>query len=278
MDVIFEWFEKDPKRGGGAALLAILFIAAVNAIVVVPPAYVGVIAVFGNVASRTISQGLHITNPLARVHLFNIKTLLLDPDFQSVPTKEGLTVELDTAILYHIEPQGARDIFLQLGPNFESLIIRPALFSAVRGLTSEYEAKALYTSGRNEIQRALQAELSEKLTPRGIVVEDVLLKAVKLPDQLVKAVETKMQREQESEQMEFVLLKEKQETERKRIEARGIADFQKIVAQGITPSLLKWKGIEATEKLAKSKNSKVVVIGPGGNGMPVILGDDRKGK
>ena len=114
--------------------------------------------------------------------------------------------------------------------------------------------------------------------PRGIFVEDVLLKAVKLPDQLVHAVEIKMQREQESEQMEFVLQKEKQETERKRIEARGIADFQKIVAQGITPSLLKWKGIEATEKLAKSENSKVIVIGPSQNGLPVILNDDRKGK
>ena len=114
--------------------------------------------------------------------------------------------------------------------------------------------------------------------PRGIFVEDVLLKAVRLPDQLVKAVEVKMQREQESEQMEFVLLKEKQETERKRIEARGIADFQQIVAKGITPSLLKWKGIEATEKLAKSENSKIVVIGPSNNGLPVILNDDRKGK
>ena len=159
------WFQPgDPKGPAALACILAVFLAAISSmLVVVPPSTVGVISTFGSVADKTFSQGLHIKFPFARIHLFNIKTLLLDPDFQSVPTKEGLTVMLDTAILYHIDPQGARDIFLQLGPRFEQIIIKPALFSAVRGLTSEYEAKALYTSGRNEIQKSLKAELSEKL-------------------------------------------------------------------------------------------------------------------
>ena len=148
-----------------AVFLVFIFLT-LNTFVVIPPSMVGVSSLFGSVAEKTFSQGLHIKSPFARIHLFNIKTLLLDPAFQKVPTKEGLTVELDTAILYHIEPKGAREIFLSLGPRFEDIIIKPALFSAVRGLTSEYEAKALYTSGRTEIQRSLKEELSEKLVRR----------------------------------------------------------------------------------------------------------------
>merc|ERR1712167_367167 len=125
-----------------------------------------------------------------------------------------------------------------------------------------------YTSGRDELQRELKAELAEALKTRGIIVEDFLLKAIKLPDQLVRAIE------QEAQRMEFVLQKEQQEAERKKIEAQGIADFQKIVSDGISPNLLKWKGIEATEKLAKSPNSKIVIMGNSKDSLPVILGQD----
>merc|ERR1712100_114136 len=120
--------------------------------------------------------------------------------------------------------------------------------------------KALYTSGRDELQRELKAELADALKTRGIIVEDFLLKAIKLPDQLVRAIELKAQAEQEAE--------------RKKIEAQGIADFQKIVSDGISPNLLKWKGIEATEKLAKSPNSKIVIMGNSKDSLPVILGQD----
>merc|ERR1711977_462054 len=106
------------------------------------------------------------------------------------------------------------------------------------------------------------------------IVEDFLLKAIKLPDQLVRAIELKAQAEQEAQRMEFVLQKEQQEAERKKIEAQGIADFQKIVSDGISPNLLKWKGIEATEKLARSENTKVVIMGNGKDSLPVILGQD----
>merc|ERR1711904_461547 len=133
---------------------------------------------------------------------------------------------------------------------------------------------ALYTSGRSEIQRKLKAEMIAVLEPRGIVLEDVLLKAIVLPNQLIHSIELKAQAEQDAARMEFVLQKERQEAERKTIEAHGIAQFQHIVSEGISPALLQWKGIEATEKLSESRNSKIVIMGNTKDSLPVILGGD----
>ena len=191
-----------------------------------------------------------------------------------VPTKEGLTVDLDVAVLYRAQPAHVRDIFLSLGAGYVDTIVRPELASSVRGLTSEAEAKALYTSGRSQIQRRLKDELVSLLGPRGIEIEDVLLKAVTLPAQLKHSIELKAQAEQESARMQFVLSKERQEAERKAIEARGVAEFQRIVSEGISPQLLQWKGIEATEKLSESTNSKVVIMGNTKESLPVLLSAD----
>merc|ERR1712217_762873 len=129
-------------------------------------------------------------------------------------------------------------------------------------------------SGRSEIQRKLKAEMSAVLGPRGIVLEDVLLKAIVLPNQLTHSIEQKAQAEQDAARMEFVLQKERQEAERKSIEAKGIAQFQQIVSEGISPALLQWMGIEATEKLSESPNSKIVIMGNTKDSLPVILGGD----
>jgi len=162
-------------------------------------------------------------------------------------------------------------LYRDVGPNYRDVLIKPEAASAIRGLTSESEAKALYSSGRNMIQDTIKDELTAKLAPRGIVVQDVLLKDLELPKQLTEAIEMKLRAEQESEQMEFVLKKEQQEANRKAIEAGGIADFQKIVSEGISPMLLKWKGVEATEKFANSPNTKIVIVGNDASGLPVIL-------
>jgi len=185
-----------------------------------------------------------------------------------------LNVELDVSLLYHVRPEGVRELFLTAGPEYEQVLVTPTLRSAVRNLTSESSAKALYTSGRELLRDRLLEELQHKLEKRGIEVEDVLLRNIVLPDQLTKAIEAKLASEQESQKMEFVLAKEAQEAERKAIEARGVAEFQEIVSKGITPEMLKWKGIEATEKLAESDNAKVVVVG-GSDGLPLILGGDK---
>jgi prohibitin 1 len=219
-----------------------------------------------------LDPGPHLIPPLiSSVQRLSTKTQLLEQS-NFVPTKEGLTVELDTAILYKLDPSRAQDLFSTVGASFAKTLVEPEASSAVRGLTSESEAKALYTSGRGEIQNSLKQELITSLGPRGILIEDVLLKAVKLPEDLSKSIEQKARAEQESARMEFVLAKEEQEAERKAIEAKGIAAFQRIVTDGISPNLLKWKGIEATEKLAESPNAKIVIMGNGKDYLPVILG------
>ena len=236
----------------GGSLLGMLFLS----VRTVPPAHVGVAVTVGSVHAGILESGVHILNPLASVVTFSTKTTLFE-QANHVPTKEGLTVDLDVAVLFHIAPGAARDIYLSLGENFVAVLLQPELASAVRGLTSESDAKALYTSGRSEMQKKLKAELTSVLQRRGIELEDVLLKAVTLPSLLTHSIELKAQAEQDSARMEFILTKERQEAERKSIEAKGIADFQRIVSDGISPALLQWKGIEATEKLAESPNSKV---------------------
>ena len=143
--------------------------------------------------------------------------------------------------------------------------------SAIRTATSAHNANALYTGAREEVAKQVQKELEERLGPRGIIIESVLLRDIQLPLMLKQSIEGKQQAEQDALRMTFVLQKEKQEAERKRIEAQGIADFQRIVAQGISPALLEWKGIEATEKVATSTNAKVVMIGSPRNGLPIIF-------
>merc|ERR1711939_630027 len=143
-----------------------------------------------------LGPGLALRNPISRVQLFSTKTQLSEEE-NFVPTKEGLTVELDTALLYRIDSASAPQLLQSVGERFADVIIKPEVRSIVRGLTSKSEAKALYTSGRDELQRELKAELADALKTRGIIVEDFLLKAIKLPDQLVRAIELKAQAEQD---------------------------------------------------------------------------------
>jgi len=251
-------------------ITALVLVWCLTSIRVVPPAHTGIIVVLGSVGKGTLDAGLHLVNPLASITTFNLKTQILYSE-NVVPTKEGLNVELDVSVLYHVEPSKARDVFLQLGVDYESVLILPELQSAVRGLTSEVSAKALYTAGRTEIHDKLLEELRAKLAPRGVELEDVLLKGIKLPKQLTDAIELKAQAEQESARMEFVLSKERQEADRKKVEAEGISAFQRIVSEGISEQLLAWKGIEATQKLAESTNSKIVVMGNTKSSLPVLL-------
>jgi regulator of protease activity HflC (stomatin/prohibitin superfamily) len=145
-----------------------------------------------------------------------------------------------------------------------------------RGATVNYEAKALYTSSREMIGDKIKTDLTKLLDERGLVVENVLLRSITLPTMVSNAIELKLKAEQESEQMKFILDKERQEADRKRIEAEGIRNFQRIVNEGLTKDYLTWKGVEATEKLSQSGNSKIVIIGNSKNGLPVILSGEGK--
>jgi len=256
----------------GAAGVGIFFlvIAFLQILVVIPAGHVGVVDLFGRVASRPLHAGINFRNPLARIIMFSIKTQDL-MEVMEVPSKEGLTVTMDASVLYHLDPEKAPEVYRTVGQSYTNIILVPQFRSVCRGVTAGYEAKALYTSQREAVGKEIQAELVKLVGPRGIIIENAPLRKVGLPVRLSDAIEEKLRAEQESQRMEFVLTKEKQEAERKRIEARGIADFQDIVTKGISEPLLRWKGIEATEKLAVSSNAKVVIIGAGKDGLPVIL-------
>ena len=165
----------------------------------------------------------------------------------------------------------AGDLFRNVGVDYAKVLIEPEAASVIRGLTSESDAKALYSSGRHMIQDAVKEELDKTLRPQGVIVESVMLKDLQLPASLTKSIVLKAQAEQESARMEFVLAKEKQEAERKAIEAQGIADFQRIVSEGISDQTLMWKGIEATEKLVDSPNAKIIIMGNSKGDLPVIF-------
>ncbi|MBI3586232.1 MAG: prohibitin family protein [Ignavibacteriales bacterium] len=255
-----------------AGIVAVLFIliAASQMFTVVPAGNVGVVDFFGTVSDNTLKAGINLVNPLARVVKFSVKTQEIK-EVMDVPSKEGLTVQLEISALFHLNPEKAAEVYKSVGENYVEVILEPQFRSVARGVTAGYEAKALYTSEREMLAQIILTDIEKIVAPRGITLETTPLRRIGLPAGLTQSIESKLQAEQESQRMEFVLSKEKREADRKRIEAQGISDFQKIVIQGISDQLLRWKGIEATEKLAMSPNAKIVIIGAGKDGLPLIL-------
>lgn len=237
----------------------------------IPAGHVGVVDFFGNVSDQTLYPGVNFVNPMANVVKFDARTQEIK-EAMSVPSKEGLSVELEISLLFSLSFENANRIYKSVGENYVEKILLPQFRSVVRSVTASYEARALYTAQREELARKIETELSRLVKPRGITLEAAPLRQIILPAGLTASIEEKLKAEQESQRMQFVLERERQEAERKRIEAKGIADFQDIVSKGISDQLLRWKGIEATEKLANSPNSKIVVIGSGKDGLPLILG------
>lgn len=271
----------DPLRAHAArsarTVLSLVIVGAVGVafvqlVRIVPAGHVGVVDLFGVVRPDSLKAGLHLVNPLARVLPMSVKTQEIK-EVMEVPSKEGLTMQLEVSALFHLDPQQAPEVYRSVGPNWIEVLLEPQFRSVSRGVTAGYEAKALYTSEREALANLLAEELRKLVQGRGVVIESTPLRRIGLPARLAQAIEEKLSAEQESQRMQFVLTKESQEAERKRIEAAGISDFQRIVSQGISEQLLRWKGIEATLEIAKSQNAKVVVVGSGKDGLPIILGN-----
>jgi regulator of protease activity HflC (stomatin/prohibitin superfamily) len=258
------------KRILQLGILVVLLIVLMASTTSIPTGNVGVLTLFGRVTGETLAEGIHVINPLKSVEKLSIQTQSVK-ESASVPSNEGLTISLDTSLLFRLDKNMAAQVYQSVGADYGDKIVEPTLRAAIRAATSAHTANALYTNARELVQQQIQDELTKQLAPRGVVVENVLLRDVQLPAMLKSSIEAKQQAEQDALRMSFILQKEKQEAERKRIEAQGIADFQKIVATGISPQLLEWKGIEATEKLATSANAKVVIIGNPRNGLPLVL-------
>ena len=257
-----------------AAAVLILFLIG-NPIAVIPAGHVGVKDFFGKVSPNVLSPGMRIVFPFTRVIKMSVQTQEVK-ETAEVPSKEGLMMDLEGSLLFRLDPEKAAEIYKTVGESYQDIAVYPQIRSAVREITASYEAKALYSAEREQVARETFTLFSKMSSGRGIIGEAVLLRKIGLPAIVGNAIQEKLKREQEAEQMKFVLQKEEQEAERKRIEAKGIADFQKIVASGISAQLLEWKGIEATEKLALSQNSKIVVIGNPKSGLPIILSGGEK--
>jgi regulator of protease activity HflC (stomatin/prohibitin superfamily) len=267
-------FQKSETTFAIIGFVVALFIALLQCFTIIPAGHTGVIDFLGYVSDNTLKPGVNLVNPMANVEKMSIKTQELK-EMMNVPSEEGLGVELEISLLFKLNPDKANEIYKTVGPNYVDIILVPQFRSVVRGVTARYEAKALYTASREKLAGEIVDELEKLVGPRGITIEQAPLRQIILPTRLTQSIEEKLQAEQESQRMAFVLQRETQEADRKRIEAKGIADFQEIVSKGISEQLLKWKGIEATEKLANSTNTKVVIIGSGKDGLPLILGSDK---
>jgi prohibitin 1 len=258
--------------GCGALVLLVASLAA--SVTIVPAGTVGVVEVFGAVRPLPLQAGMNFVFPLAKVHRMSVKTQILELA-ENVPTKEGLTVHLEAAALVRLMPSQAVAMYTTVGTEYLGKVVYPQFRSIVREVTSGHEAKDLYTSAaRTQMTADLKKQLNDAVQCRGVMVEETPLKKLELPKALQNAIEDKLQAEQASQKMQFVLDKEKQEAERKGIEAEGIAAFQRIVSDEITEGMLRWKGVEATQKLVNAPNTRVVIGSSGKNGLPLILNDE----
>lgn len=220
---------------------------------------VGVKRSFGKIKPEPLLEGARGFNPLTTT-IIKLPTRTMNMEVRvPLPSKEGLTVQSDVSILYRLEGSYAPKVIERLGKNYEQVIILPVFRSAVADISSQYYAKDMHTGQRSMIEKSIRELMMSQLGERGFVVESVLLKSIVLPPGLSKAIEDKLEAEQDSQRMQFVLEKEKQEAKRLIIEAEGIRDAQKIVAEGLTPLLIKFKAIEAFNKLSSSSNAKVII-------------------
>jgi regulator of protease activity HflC (stomatin/prohibitin superfamily) len=281
-----------------AVVLAMIF-GVSSIIAVVPSGHVGIAAVFGKVQPGHLPEGLNFVNPFATIHEMTVRTETYtmssvfgegavkgDDSIQAL-SADGLLMPLDVTVAYRLVPADGPLLFREIGPDYVEKIVRPAARTAVREGIAGFTAQEAYSSRREELAtkmnemlatrlRDLLAQHEELQNRRGFVIEQVMIRNVQLPPKVKDAIEEKLSAEQQSLRMRFVLEKERQEAERKRIEAQGVADFQKIVSQGISDQLLAWKGIEATQQLAHSPNAKIVIIGNPKNGMPLIMPMENK--
>ena len=267
-------FDRFP--GPGRAVIALLGLVLLLVLLslcltVIPAGHVGVKDFFGRASDDALQPGINVVVPGTRVVPFSVQTREMK-ESAAVPTSEGLIVTLDVSLLFRLKPSEAARVYKTVGRHFEAVVIEPQLRSVIRDVTAEYEAKFLYSASRELVAQNMLKHIDRLVSPRGIEAEQVLLRAVQLPQLLTTAIQEKLQAEQQAQRMRFVLDRERQEAERKRVEGQGIADFQSIVARGISPELLKWKAIEVAHELSKSPNSKLVILGDK-SGLPIILTD-----
>ena len=240
-------------------VLVIALLVFLSSCAVVRQGEVGVKRTGGKIQEKPLMEGAKFYNPfISTIIKLPVRTVNMEVRLP-LPSKEGLTVQSEVSILYRMEGSYAPSVIENLGKNYEDVVIIPVFRSAVADVSSQYFAKDMHTGQRSVIEKDIKKLMDAQLKDRGFVIESVLLKSIVLPPGLTKAIEEKLEAEQDAQRMEFILNKERQEATRRIIEAEGIRDSQKIISEGLSPLLLRFKTIEAFNKLSTSPNAKVII-------------------
>ena len=260
--------------------VALIFVGiAISSVVQIGPGEVGVQKLFGKVNSNTLESGLNVVNPLVEVVTFDIKTQnytmsakhdegdVAGDDAIRVLSADGLEVVIDLTVLYKVIPNDAPNILRQIGTDYRNTIVRPICRTKIRDNAVYYDAVALYSTKRDEFQQRIYQTIEKDFKSRGLLLEQLLIRNITLPASVKTTIESKINAEQDAQKMTFVLQKERQEAERKRVEAQGIADYQKILSTGLSDKQLQYEMIKA---IATSPNAKLIIMG-GNKNTPLIL-------
>jgi regulator of protease activity HflC (stomatin/prohibitin superfamily) len=279
--------QKSPEYGRfakivrGIAAVIILAGVMVKCIVQIEAGQVGVKSLFGRVQNDVLPSGLHFINPFVEVQRLDIKTQnytmsgIHDEGAKSgddairVLTADGLEVTIDLTVLYKLLPSEAPRLVRETGVDYTDKIVRPLTRTKIRDNAVYYEAISLYSNKRDEFQQRIFKSIEDDFRKRGLILEQLLVRNITLPQSVKTSIEQKISAEQDAQKMQFVLQKEKQEADRKRVEAQGIADYQRIINTGLTDQQIQYEQIKAYLELAKSPNAKVIIMGKGS--APVIL-------
>jgi regulator of protease activity HflC (stomatin/prohibitin superfamily) len=254
-----------------------------SCVVQIEPGQIGVPTLFGKVSDNVLSSGLHFINPFVSVKRLEGRTQnytmsgiqdegsKTGDDAIRVLTSDGLELTMDVSILYRVLPNKAPQIIRTIGEDYETVIVRPITRTKIRDNATYYTAVDLYSKKREEFQQKIYASIEKDFSERGLALEQLLVRNITLPESVKQAIEEKIQAEQAAQKMQYVLQREQQEAERKRVEAQGISDYQRIVSQTLTTNQLQYEMIKAYKELALSNNGKVLIMGDMKGGVPIIL-------
>ena len=272
------------RFAGVVRSIAVLLVVAgilSKSIIQINAGQIGVKTLFGKVQNDVLSSGLHFINPFVEVRRLDVKTqnytmsgihddgVKASDDAIRILTADGLEVTIDLTVLYKLIPSEAPNLVRETGEDYTDKIVRPLTRTKIRDNAVYYDAISLYSTKRDEFQQRIFKSIEDDFKKRGLILEQLLVRNITLPASVKATIEQKINAEQDAQKMQFVLLKEKQEAERKRVEAQGIADYQRIINSGLTDQQLQYEQIKAYLELAKSPNSKVIIMGKGNT--PVIL-------
>ncbi len=241
------------------AFFITMFILMMQSCIVIRQGEVGVKRRAGRLVGQPKGEGLQMYNFFVTTYLrAPIRTVNLTIELD-IPSKEGLTIKSEMSILYRLEREKVLEILRNIGIRYEQTLIGPVFRSALADVSAKFYAKDMHTGKRAEIEEAVRDQMMKVLAGKGFVIEAVLMKRIVLPASLSRAIEEKLSAEQEAQRMEFVLQRERQEAERKIIEAGGIRDYQKILSEGLTEAVLRYTSLEVFRELAKSPNAKIII-------------------